>query len=109
MQAILRVLNEEIRLECAPHDQRRLEDLAAALNARLSGSSGAADGKRRLALTALSLLDEAQAAGAALARARSEIERLNDIIGEARLEAPAGPPIDQRGRVGALRENQGAA
>ncbi len=102
MQAILRVLNEEIRLECAPHDQRRLEDLAAALNARLSGFFGDADGKRRLALTALSLLDEAQAAGAALARARSEIERLNDIIGEARLEAPASPPIDQRGRVGAL-------
>jgi cell division protein ZapA (FtsZ GTPase activity inhibitor) len=103
MQAILRILNEEFSLDCAPDEQRRLEDLAAALDARLSGFSGDAEGYRRLVLTALSLLDEAQATGAALARARCEIERLNDMVAEARIEQDAPPPLDDRGRVNALR------
>ena len=109
MQAVLRVLNQEIAFDCAPQDQRRLEDLASALDARLAGFCGDADGIKRLALTALSLLDEAQAAGAALARARGEIERLNDLVAEARIEALPGQPADDRGRVGALRAMQGNA
>lgn len=103
MQTLLRILNEEIALECAPAEQRRLQDLAAALNARLAGFSGDADGMRRLAITALSLLDETQAAGAALARAHAEIERLNDSTVEALLAS------DDRGRLSALRVKQGAA
>lgn len=104
MQAVLNILNERFALECAPHEQRRLEDLAAALEARLAGFSGDADAMRRLVLTALALMDEAQATGAALARARGEIERLTDMLVEARLEAQA-PAEDSgdRGRVDALR------
>ena len=64
MQAILRILNEEFSLDCAPAEQRRLEDLASALDARLAGFSCDAEGYRRLVLTALSLLDEAQATSA---------------------------------------------
>ena len=104
MQAILRILNEEFCLECSPAEQRRLEDLAAALDTRLSGFSGDADGLRRLVLTALTLMDEAQATGAALVRARGEIERLNDMIAEARIEAAEGAAIaPEQGCVQALR------
>ncbi len=103
MQTLLRILNEEIALECAPAEQRRLQDLAVALNARLAGFSGDADGMRRLAITALSLLDETQAAGAALARAHAEIERLKDFAAEAPLAS------DDRGRLSALRVIHGAA
>ena len=109
MQAVLKLLGQEFTLECAPHDQRRLEDLAAALSARLAGFGGDAEGLRRLALTALSLLDETQVAGAALARARGEIERLSDMLVDARLETEAVPLDAERGRVGALRNLQGAA
>jgi hypothetical protein len=51
-----------------------------------------------LTLAALALLDEAQSANAALARARCEIERLNDMVAGAQLE-----PLDNRGRVNVLR------
>jgi cell division protein ZapA (FtsZ GTPase activity inhibitor) len=97
MHAILRILNEDIRLECAPGEQRRLEDLADALERRLACFSGDTRGNRRLVLAALALLDEAQAANAALARAHCEIDRLNDIVADAAL------PLDNRGRVNVLR------
>jgi hypothetical protein len=101
MQAVLKVLDREIVLDCAEEDRRRLEDLAAALDARLQQTSG--DPVFRLAVVALKLLDEAQATGAALARARCEIERLSDMVVEARLEA-GGIDADagERGRVGLL-------
>lgn len=99
----LRILDRDIRLECAAHEQRRLEDLAAALNVRLTGFSGDADGFRRLALTALSLLDETQAKSAALMRARGEIERLTDMLVESRLPLTATEPgDDDRGRLASL-------
>jgi len=108
MSATLRILDAEIVLECAPSEQRRLADLAAALEARLAGFSGDAAGLRQLAVTALALMDEAQATGAALARARGEIERLTDMLVEARVGCePAA--TDPRGRVVALRAGQGAA
>jgi cell division protein ZapA (FtsZ GTPase activity inhibitor) len=94
MRTVLRILNEEIRLDCAPDDQRRLEDLADALERRLAGFSGDEQGYRRLVLTSLALLDEAQCANAALARARCEIDRLNDMLAET---APA--PLDARVNV----------
>lgn len=110
MQAVLKILNEQFAIECAECDGRRLEDLARALDARLAGFSGDEDGMRRLVLTALSLLDEAQATSAALVRARGEIERLTDMVVEAKLEAQGVSPADeQRGRVGALRAAHGAA
>jgi hypothetical protein len=98
MHAILRILNEEIPIDCCPGDRRRLEDLAAALEARLAGFAAEGDGYRRLVLTALALLDEAQSANAALSRAHCEIDRLNDIVSEA---VPL--PLDTRGRVNVLR------
>lgn len=85
MQTVLKVLGQEIVVDCDPSQQRRLQDLASALDARLAATSG--DPVRRLALTAIALLDEAQATGAALARARCVIERLSDMVVEARLEA----------------------
>ncbi len=101
MQTVLKVLNREIVLECAEDDRRRLEDLAAALDARLSQTSG--DPAFRLAVVALKLIDEAQATCAALARARCEIERLSDMVVEARLEAGGfGADADERGRAGLL-------
>lgn len=102
MQAVLNVANQQFTIECADCDQRRLEDLAEALNARLSRFSGDEDAMRRLVLTALALLDQAQATSAALALAREEIERLTDMVVEARLEARNTPVNDERGRVGAL-------
>jgi cell division protein ZapA (FtsZ GTPase activity inhibitor) len=102
MQTTLRVLNEEIRVECEARDQRRLEDLAASLEARLAGFAG--DGVRQLALAALALMDEAQTTNAALVRARCEIERLNDLIAEAGIARDESPAIQpDQGRVGALR------
>jgi hypothetical protein len=101
MQTVLRILNEEISLECAPGDQRRLEDLAAALEARLAGFSGDEGGYRQLLLAAIALLGESQAAGAALMRARHEIERLNDMMTEARADNSA--PLSGRRLVNALR------
>ena len=103
-ETILRILGQEVRFDCAPGDVRRLEDLAAALEARLSGFSGDGEGLRRLTLTALALLDETQTSGAALARAHAEIERLNDLIAEAGVEIAAAPPAPSQelGRVAAL-------
>ena len=98
MRTVLHILNEDVRLDCAPGEQRRLEDLAGALERRLIGFSGDARGYRQLVLTALTLLDEAQSANAALARARHEIDRLNDMI-----TAAAPLPPDNRGRVNVLR------
>jgi cell division protein ZapA (FtsZ GTPase activity inhibitor) len=101
MQATLRILNEEIRLHCDASEQRRLEDLAAALNARLAGFSG--DGVRQLALAALALMDEAQATNAALVRACAEIERLTDLIAEAGIKAEPSPGVRSgQGRVKTL-------
>ena len=112
MQAVLNVANQQFTIECADCDQRRLEDLAKALETRLQGFSGDASAMRRLVLTALGLIDEAQATSAALARARMEIERLTDMLVEAQLQAelppePVGTP--DRGRVSALRVAQGRA
>jgi cell division protein ZapA (FtsZ GTPase activity inhibitor) len=102
MQAVLNVANQEFTIECADCDQRRLEDLAQALDARLARFSGDEDAMRRLVLTALSLLDQAQATSAALALAREEIERLTDMVVEARMDAQNVAVNDERGRVGVL-------
>jgi cell division protein ZapA (FtsZ GTPase activity inhibitor) len=110
MRVTLRILGQDVALDCASGDERRLQDLASALEARLRGFSGNADAMRGLLLTSLALLDEAQATGAALARARLEIERLTDMLVEAKLAAPShASPEDERGRVEALRVAQGAA
>jgi len=75
------ILGQALDLPCAAGEERRTADLAAVLEARLAGlaDSGDPDGVRRLASVALALLAENQAAGAALARARHEIDRLNDL------------------------------
>jgi cell division protein ZapA (FtsZ GTPase activity inhibitor) len=108
---LLHILDQDISIDCAPHEERRLEDLARALDARLRSFPADADAARRLALAALALMDEAQATSAALARARCEIERLTDLVVEAKLEAASAAPADtgERGRVGALRVAEGAA
>jgi len=106
----VKILNQDFAIVCADHETRRLDDLAAALDARLKGFSGDADGVRRLALTALALMDEAQTTGAALARARCEIERLTDMVVEAKLEAAhATPDNADRGGVSGLRVAHGVA
>ena len=99
---LLRILNQDVPLTCAAHEQRRLEDLAVLLNARLAAYEGDASAMRSLALTALALMDENQAKSAALARAMGEVERLSDIVVEARLAAPAAALDDERGRVASL-------
>jgi len=110
MHTKITVLGEEITLACAPEQQRRLEDLAKTLEARLSVFSGDTDGKRRLVLTAMALIDEVQATNAALARARCEVERLTDMVVEAKLEAAgAMPDSAELGRVTALRVAHGVA
>ncbi len=104
MKLTLQILGQEIVLECAPGECRRLEDLAASLNTRLAGVSGDPDAVRRLVIVSLGLLDEAQASAAAVVRAHGEIERLNDIIAEARIEAGETlAPSPDRGRVHTLR------
>lgn len=87
MKLTLRILDQDIEIDCKPQDQRRLEDLAKALDGRLAGFTGDADGVRQLVVTSLALLDEVQATTAALVRAHGEIERLNDMVAEARLDA----------------------
>lgn len=110
MQAVFTILDRTLALECAGEERRRIEDLACALEARLGDFEAEPDATRRLILTALALLDEAQATGAALARARSEIERLTDMLIDARIEARVSPDTGERGRVGALRRvAEGAA
>jgi cell division protein ZapA (FtsZ GTPase activity inhibitor) len=106
--ATVNILGREFRVDCEERDARRLEDLVAALSARLAGAEG--DETRRLVMTALALMDEAQTTCAALARARCEIERLTDMVVEAKLEAAGGADTEERGRVGALRRvAEGAA
>jgi hypothetical protein len=99
MPTVLRILDETIELECASRDRRRFKDLAAALEARLSSFCDEGSPDRRLVLAAIALLDETQAMGAALARAYWEIERLNDLVAEARAEGLLG----DRRMVNALR------
>lgn len=103
MQTVLTVMGREFAIECAERDRRRLEDLAHALNTRLAGFPDDADAVTRAVLTALSLMDEVQVIGAALVRSRCEIERLSDMIVEAKLEPPEALVNDERGRVEALR------
>lgn len=88
MRLVLTILGEEIALESAPEEERRLRDLGAALEARLRALGAEKAGAEHLLIIALSLLDEVQAARAALARAHGEIERLNDMVVEARLAGP---------------------
>lgn len=103
MQMSVTILGRAFPVECASADRRRIEDLAADLNARLKGCAGDAELDRRLVLAALALIDEAQATSAALMRARAEIERLTDMIVEAKLEAAAAAPGgDARGRCGIM-------
>jgi cell division protein ZapA len=110
MQAVFTILDRHVALECAEQERRRLEDLAGALEARLAGFAGEPDAMRRLILTALALLDEAQTTSAALARARCEIERLTDMVIDAKLGAQAAPDTSVRGSVSALRRvAEGAA
>jgi cell division protein ZapA (FtsZ GTPase activity inhibitor) len=111
MQSTIKILGADYVIECAACDTRRLEDLAKALEQRLQGFSGDTSAMRGLVLTALGLIDEAQATGAALARARMEIERLTDMLVEAQLddERPEPPDTPDRGRVDALRVAQGRA
>jgi len=109
MQAKLDTLNRAFAIDCAACDERRLEDLARALDQRLAGFSGDTDAMRRLVLVSLSLLDEAQATSAALVRARTEIERLTDMVVEAKLEAAAAPDTSDGGRVQSLRNTHGLA
>ncbi len=110
-EVVVRIQGQDIAIPCAPHEQRRIADLAALLESRLSVFSGEPESLRRLVLTALSLLDETQAAGAALARARAEIDRLNELGDDD--EAPEQPPVNvdsDAGRVVSLvRPKQGAA
>lgn len=104
------ILGQTVELDCQPHEEKRLEDLARALEARANSVKGDAEANRRLILTALSLMDEAQASNAALVRARGEIERLTDMLIDARLEGCSEPDSADRGRVGALRRvAEGAA
>ncbi len=111
MQITLKILGQEFTVDCAEQEQRRLEDLAQALDARLKGFSGGESDARRLVLTALALMDEAQTTRAALVRAHAEIERLTDMVVEARLQAEAaGAGTEERGGVSSLRRvAEGAA
>lgn len=110
MQAVFNVLDTPVSLECAEEERRRLEDLARALEHRIKGFASEPDGTRRLILTALALLDEAQTTSAALVRARCEIERLTDMVIDAKLEAQGATDTNVRGSVGALRRvAEGAA
>ena len=91
MRLVLTILDEEIVLESAPEEERRLRDLAATLEARIRALGAEKATSQSLSIIALSLLDEVQAARAALARAHGEIERLNDMVVDARL-ASGEPP-----------------
>lgn len=89
-EIVLRVLGQNIPVTCRPDEEARLKDLAAALEARVAEADVATpEGVKRLIVAALGLMDEAQASGAALVRARHEIERLNDLLAE----AEAAPPL----------------
>jgi cell division protein ZapA len=82
--ASVQVLGHVLRLNCPPEEARRLADLAAALEARVAALVACEpDSQRRLAIAALALMDDLQGAGAALMRARREVERLTDLLLEA--------------------------
>jgi len=103
MTVTVRILGEDFRLQCNAGEQRRIEDLAKALEARVAAEGETGD-LRKLILTALGLIDEAQTTGAALVRARGEIERLNDMIAEANIESAEGVSLPQdQSRVRAPR------
>jgi cell division protein ZapA (FtsZ GTPase activity inhibitor) len=106
------ILNRQFTIACTQAEERRIEDLARALNARLEGCSEP-DALSRVVFTALSLMDEIQTTHAALARSHCEIERLTDMVVEAKLEAEAAqtaPDTPDRGRVSSLRRvAEGAA
>ena len=103
MTVTVHILGEDFRLHCSAGEQRRIEDLAKALEARVTAEGETSD-LRKLILTALALMDEAQTTGAALVRARGEIERLNDMLAEAQIEAAEGPALQpEQGRVRSLR------
>jgi len=108
MQAVLRVMGEEIRIDCAESEVRRLQDLTAALEARLAAFTGDASAVKRLTIVSLSLLDEVQAKAAALARAHGEIEHLAEVLAQAQIDAERDQPIsDDSGRISTFA--QGAA
>ena len=110
MQAVLTILGRDYAIDCAEQEERRLQDLARLLDGRLQGFGGDADARRSLVLIALGLLDEMQTTNAALARARCEIERLTDMVIDAKLEAQAAADTSVRGCVGSLRRvSEGAA
>lgn len=101
------VLGHSVAIKCSERDCRRLEDLAASLNERLGRTIEGQNDTSKLVLLALSLLDEVQAKGAALALARHEIERLTDMVVEAKLEAVGVLPVKEgRGLVGALQDER---
>ena len=103
MTVTVRILGEDFRLHCSAGEQRRIEDLAKALEARVA-AEGETSELRKLILTALALMDEAQTTGAALVRARGEIERLNDMVAEANIDAAEGVSLPQgQSRVRAQR------
>lgn len=109
-ETTLTILGQPITLDATPEQARRLADLAKALEARLPGITGDADGLKRLILTSLALIDETQMARASLALAHEEIERLTDMIVEGhpdpQPERPRAPPA---GRLTALSRAVGAA
>ena len=103
MTVTVRILGEDFRLQCSASERRRIEDLARALEARVTAEGETSD-LRKLILAALALMDEAQTTGAALVRARGEIERLNDMIAEANIDAAEGVSLPQdQSRVRAQR------
>lgn len=107
------VLNRPFTIDCTAAEERRIEDLAKALDARLKACSEP-DQLRKVVFTALALMDEVQTTHAALARSHCEIERLTDMVVEAKIEAEAAqaaaPDTGDRGRVSSLRRvAEGAA
>lgn len=101
-EAVLTILGCEMRVSCDDAEARRLRDLARELERRAALASG--DTAARLTRTAMALLAENQAAGAALARAHAEIDRLNDML----LARAAAPAPATGGRRAALVLSPGA-
>ncbi len=99
----LQIDEQNLSIACNAHDSHRLTDLAALLNTRLAAYPCEMEMSERLALAALSLLDETQTRAAALVRARGEIDRLTDLLLEARVNAAPLAVDEDRGRVAALR------
>jgi cell division protein ZapA (FtsZ GTPase activity inhibitor) len=86
----LSVLGHVFSVDCTQAEARRLAELEANLEARLASvGTREATQERRLILLALGLMDDVQGAGAALVRARSEIERLGDLLEHVREKSAA--------------------